>query len=331
MRLIIPMAGIGKRMRPHTLTTPKPLLPVAGKPIVQQLVESISSMGKERIEEIAFVTGRFGSAVENSLLQIAKSVNSRGVICYQDEALGTAHAVLCAAESLKGEVVVAFADTLFFADFRIDQGQDAVIWVNKVEDPSQFGVVKVKESGMITDFVEKSPEFVSDLAIVGIYYFRDGANLRKEIESLIKEKRLDKGEYQLTSVLEIMKNKGLKMFAGNVDEWLDCGNKSATVHTNKRILERTGGMISSDLKSDGSVVIQPCFIGKNVKLSRSVIGPHVSVGDGCQIENSVIENSILTGECRISNAVIADSMIGKSTSYNGNTTDLSLGDFNQVK
>ena len=169
MKIIIPMAGMGKRMRPHTLTVPKPLIPVAGKPIVQHLMEDIISVCPEKVDEIAFVVGRFGSQVEKTLTDIAASLGAKGTIHYQDEPLGTAHAILCAHSSLKGKVVVAFADTLFKSNAKIDSEKDGAIWVKQIEDPRQFGVVKVNSENIITDFVEKPAQFVSDLAIIGIY------------------------------------------------------------------------------------------------------------------------------------------------------------------
>ena len=143
MKLIIPMAGMGKRMRPHTLPVPTPLLPVAGKPIVHWLIEDIAAVCEQPIDEIAFVIGDFGQETEAKLLEIAKSVGAKGHICYQHEPLGTAHAILCAKESLKGEVIVAFADTLFKAKFHLDTNPDGVIWVHKVENPSSFGAVSI--------------------------------------------------------------------------------------------------------------------------------------------------------------------------------------------
>ena len=174
MKIIVPMAGMGKRMRPHTHTTAKPLLPIAGKPIVQRLVEDLAKVAGEPVEEVAFVTNpAFGTAVEEQLVAIAKGVGAKGTIHHQTEALGTAHAILCAQSALSGPVIVAFADTLFRADMKLDADPDGVIWVNKVEDPRAFGVVKLDDKGIITEFVEKPQEFVSDLAIIGIYYFKD--------------------------------------------------------------------------------------------------------------------------------------------------------------
>lgn len=333
MKIIVPMAGIGKRMRPHTLTIPKPLLPIAGKPIVQRLVEDIAKVCKEPIEEIAFITGDFGAEVEKHLLEVANNLGAKGRICQQEEALGTAHAILCAQEILEGKCVVAFADTLFRADFTLDDTKDGIIWVQKVDDPRPFGVVKTNEEGVITDFVEKPQEFVSDLAIIGIYYFKDGAYLRKHLQHLIDNDIKDKGEYQLTNALENMKKEGTKFSPGTVKEWLDCGNKNATVYTNQRVLEflKEGNqLIDPSVKDINSVIIPPCYIGKNVVLKNSVVGPHVSIGDNTTLENSVIENSIIQKNSQLENVVIKDSMIGNHASIRKGADSLSVGDYNEI-
>lgn len=278
------MAGMGKRMRPHTLTVPKPLIPVAGKPIVQRLVEDIAKVCGEPVQEVAFIIGRFGAEVEKSLVKIAESVGAKGTIHYQDEPLGTAHAILCAQSALTGPVVVAFADTLFKADFTLDTNVPGTIWVQKVEDPKPFGVVKLNEQGEITDFVEKPTEFVSDLAIIGIYYFQDGEYLRQELQYLLDNDIKDKGEFQLTNALENMKNKGTTFVPGRVTEWLDCGNKDATVYTNQRYLEylqeRGEPLVAESAKVTNSVLIPPVYIGEGVVITDSVVGPHVSLGKG---------------------------------------------------
>ena len=329
MKIIVPMAGMGKRMRPHTLTIPKPLLPVAGKPIVQRLVEDIIKTCNEKVDEVAYVIGNFGSAVEKNLISIAENAGAKGTIYYQDEPRGTAHAVLCAGDSLKGKAVVAFADTLFRTDFTIDASQDGVIWVKKIENPDAFGVVKINDENIITDFVEKPKTFVSDLAIIGIYYFKDSAYLKQELQYLIANNIKDKGEFQLTSALENMKNKGTRFVPGTVIEWLDCGNKDATVHTNRRILELHKGnhLIASSVKKENAVIIAPCYIGDNVEIKNSVVGPHVSVGNNSRIINSVVQNSIIQTHATIIAANIDNSMIGNYVEYAGDKRDLSIGDF----
>ena len=329
MRIIVPMAGMGKRMRPHTLTVPKPLLPVAGKPIVQWLVEDITKVCKEKVEEIAFVIGDFGKAVEAQLLSIATSLGAKGSIYYQDEALGTAHAILCAKDALQGKVIVAFADTLFRADFTIDEKKEGIIWVNKIDDPRMFGVVKVNDKGVITDFIEKPQTFVSDLAIIGIYYFKDGEYLRKEMQYLIDNNIREKGEYQLTNALENMKTKGTQFVPGKVVEWLDCGNKDATVYTNKRILDIHKEIIKvpATLKKENATIIQPCFIGENVEIKNAIIGPYVSIGANTKVESSVITNSIIQANVIIRNSVLDNSMIGNFAEYVQAPEQLSLSDY----
>jgi len=332
MKIIIPMAGMGKRMRPHTLTVPKPLIPIAGKPIVQRLVEDIVKVCGEKVDEIAFVIGRFGTEVENKLKAIATSLGAEGTIHYQDEALGTAHAILCAQSALKGNVVVAFADTLFKADFTLDSSRDNTIWVQQVEDPKPFGVVKLNERGEITDFIEKPETFVSDLAIIGIYYFKDGEQIRKELQYLLDNDIKDKGEYQLTNALENMKEKGVVFVPGRVAEWLDCGNKNSTVYTNQRYLEFIADqkLVSDSARLVNSIIIQPVYIGEGAVISNSVVGPHVSIGKGTRIENSIVSNSIIQENSHVKNGNITDSMIGSHAHYHGKAADLSVGDYNFI-
>ncbi|MCU0448192.1 MAG: sugar phosphate nucleotidyltransferase [Microscillaceae bacterium] len=334
MKIIIPMAGKGTRMRPHTLTIPKPLVPIAGKPIVHRLVLDIVKVCNEPVEEIAFIIDReFGKAVEQELIQIAESVGSKGIINYQDEKLGTAHAILCAEQSLKGKVVVAFADTLFKADFVLDTNQEGIIWVEKVANPQQFGVVKLNAQNEITDFVEKPTEFISDLAIIGIYYFKDGEYLRREMQYLLDNNIKDKGEFQLTNALENMKSKGTKFLPGKVTEWLDCGNKDATVYTNQRYLEyiKDTKLVADSAKLVNSVIIAPVYLDENVEIHNSVVGPYVSINKGAKIQNSIISNSIIRENTVVQDANITNSMLGTNVKYEGKAKDLSLGDYNVVK
>lgn len=328
------MAGMGKRMRPHTLTIPKPLLPIVGKPIVQRLVESIGAMSGSTIDEVAFIIHpSFGIAVEKQLVALAEKLGAKGSIYYQTEALGTAHAILCAAPSLEGNVTVAFADTLFKADFSVDTEQDGAIWVKRVDDPSAFGVIKTDADGHITEFVEKPATFVSDMAIIGIYYFKDGAYLKQELQYLIDNDIKDKGEYQLTNALENMKNQGRKLYPAPVIEWLDCGNKDVTVDTNARMLELIEGeeLISPSARIQNSIVIPPCYIGDNVVITDAVVGPHVSLGNNTTVHKSVISRSIIQTASHIENKVIHNSMIGNSVSLRGQAEDLSIGDYTVTK
>lgn len=330
MKIIVPMAGRGSRLRPHTLTVPKPLIPIAGKPIVQRLVEDIAKVAGEKIDEIAFIIGDFGAEVEESLVQIAESLGAKGSIYTQDEPLGTAHAIKCAEASMQGNVVVAFADTLFKADFVLDTNSDGVIWVKKVEDPSAFGVVKLDEYGFITDFVEKPETFVSDLAIIGIYYFNSAEKLMSEINYIMDHDIRQGGEYQLTTALENLRQKGAKFSLGKVDDWMDCGNKNATVETNGKVLGYEQENLAHPPLSatiENCMIIPPCFIGENVQIYNSKIGPYVSVGNNTKIINSNIDNSLIQENTVIDHGNLSNSMIGNSAQYYGVAREISLGDF----
>lgn len=333
MNIIIPMAGLGKRMRPHTLTVPKPLLPIAGKPIVHRLVEDIVRVCNEKVENIGFIIHpSFGKEVEESLEGIAMEVGATGKIYYQTEALGISHALLFARELFTGNIIVAFADTLFKADFKLDTTKDGIIWVQKVEDPSQFGVVKLNEKHEITAFVEKPTDYISDLAIIGIYYFKDGKKVAAEMQYLIDHNIKEKGEFQFTTALENLNRKGSVFLPGEVTEWLDCGNKNATVQTNQRYLEfiKDEKLVSDKAKVSNSVIIPPCFIGDDAVIENSVIGPHVSVGKGTRITDSRLKNSIIQSNTRIAYAVFENSMLGNFVNFEKKPLDLSVGDHNTI-
>lgn len=333
MRIVVPMAGMGKRMRPHTLTVPKPLLRIAGKTIVQRLVEDIVKVCHEPVEEIAFVIGRFGKEVEKNLLEIAANLGAKGKICYQDEPLGTAHAILCAEDTLQGKTIVAFADTLFKADFTLDDNKDGVLWVQQIEDPSQFGVIKLNEDKVITDYVEKPETFVSDLAMIGIYYFKDGANLRNELQYLIDHNIIKGGEYQLPDALRNMTEKGLQFVPGQVDEWMDCGNKNATVETNNRVLthlhEAGENIKANNSQITNSTIIEPVYIGDGVKINNSVVGPHVSVHANTQITDSIVKNSIIYNHTTLEGQYLSNSMVGNHVELSTQPNDKSIGDYSK--
>ncbi len=333
MNIIIPMAGWGTRLRPHSLTIPKPMLPIAGKPIVQRLAEDLMKTVTEKVENIAFIIRRdFGKKIEEHLIQVGKELNTPVHIFYQDEPLGTAHATLCAGDLLTGKIIVAFADTLFRFNKQLDTNQEGIIWVQKVQDPSAFGVVKLNAEGAITDFVEKPKDFVSDLAIIGIYYFKDGAKLRSEMQYLIDNNIREKGEYQLTNALENLKQKGTKFVPGEVSDWLDCGNKNATVDTNQRYLDfiKDENLVSEKAVIENSVIIQPAFIDEGTRIVNSVIGPHVSIGKNTVVEDCIVRNSIIQSQSSVKNQLIHNSIVGNYVNLQGKFTDLSVGDYTGI-
>ena len=336
MKIIVPMAGRGSRLRPHTLTIPKPLIPIAGKPIVHRLVEDIAAVLNQDIDEVAFIIHEsFGKKVEEELIAIAQKLGARGTIYYQNEALGTGHAIMCAKESLSGPAVIAYADTLIRADFDLDKTADSVIWVKQVDQPEAFGVINLNEKNEIIELVEKPKEFVSDLAVIGIYYFKDVAVLRNELQFVLDNNIIHGGEYQINDGIKQMMAKGMKFVPGKVDEWMDCGNKDVTVDTNNRMLNflHNDGihLIDYDVIQDNSTIIPPCYIGKNVVLINATVGPNVSLGDGCHISNSIIKNSLVQTHTHIKNARLDNAMIGNHASYDGDFTSISIGDYSVLE
>jgi glucose-1-phosphate thymidylyltransferase len=336
MKIIVPMAGRGSRLRPHTLTIPKPLIPIAGKPIVHRLVEDIAGVLNQSIEEVAFIIHEsFGKKVEEELIAIAQKLGAEGTIYYQNEALGTGHAIMCAENSLSGPAVIAYADTLIRADFDIDTTADSVIWVKKVDQPEAFGVVNLNEANEIIELVEKPKEFVSDLAVIGIYYFKDVGVLKNELQLVIKNNIIHGGEYQINDGIKQMMAKGMKFVPGEVDEWMDCGNKDVTVDTNNRMLNflHNDGihLIDFDVKQENSNIIPPCYIGEDVVLINATVGPNVSLGKGCHVINSSIKNSLIQTHAHIKNAKLDNAMIGNHATFDGNFTSISIGDYSVLE
>ncbi|MBQ4801361.1 NTP transferase domain-containing protein [Aquimarina sp. MMG015] len=338
MKIIVPMAGRGSRLRPHTLTVPKPLIPVAGKPIVHRLVSDIAKVLGEPIEEIAFVLGDpafFGDDVVESLTELAEELGAKASIYRQDQPLGTGHAIMCAKDSLSGPAVVAYADTLIRADFNLDKEADSVIWVKQVDQPEAYGVVKLNENKEIVELVEKPKEFVSDLAVIGIYYFKDIAVLKNELQYVLDHNIINGGEYQINDGIKRMMADGKVFVPGQVEEWMDCGNKNVTVETNSRMLgfleKDEEKLISDDVVLENATVVPPCCIGKGVVIKNGSIGPNVSIGDGCSIEDSTIKNSLIQNQTIVKNATLDNAMIGNHVYYDGKYTTISIGDYSTLE
>lgn len=329
------MAGRGSRLRPHSLTVPKPLIPVAGQPIVHRLVKDIVKVLDQPIEEIAFVLGDsawFGEEVVSSLEDLARGLGAKASIYRQDEPLGTGHAIMCAKESLSGPAVIAYADTLIRANFNLDPEADAVIWVKQVDQPEAYGVVKLNEKREIVELVEKPKEFVSDLAVIGIYYFKDVAVLKDQLQYVLDNNIINGGEYQINDGIKGMMAHGKTFKTGEVSEWMDCGNKTVTLETNMRMLgflkaDGEEQLIAASVNQDNAKIIEPCYIGENVILKNATIGPNVSIGDNCVIEDSTVKNSLIQSNTTIKNANLVEAMIGNHVKYDGEFTKISIGDY----
>ncbi len=332
------MAGRGSRLRPHTLTIPKPLIPVAGKPIVHQLVSDIAQVLGEPIEEIAFILGDpafFGEDVVTSLQELGENLGAKVSIYRQLDPKGTGHAIMCAEPSLSGPAVIAYADTLIRATFNLDKEADSVIWTKRVENPEAYGVVNLNEKEEIIELVEKPKTFVSDQAVIGIYYFKEVGELKKELQYVLDNEIIHGGEYQINDGIKRMMAAGKIFKTGTVEEWMDCGNKEVTVETNGKMLQflmDDGKQLLSDkYTSENSKVIPPCYIGDGVVLKNATVGPFVSIGNETTLENCTVKNSIIQTQSVIKNATLDNAMIGNHVMYDGNFTQISIGDYSELK
>lgn len=329
MKLIIPMAGRGTRVRPHSHTTPKPLLPVAGTMIVERIVETFAKTLDRTISEIVYILGPdFGRPIRDTLSKMSERHQAKATFRIQETALGTAHAVACAAEDLEGEVIIVFADTLFDSKNKVSvDDADSVIWLKEVEDPSRFGVA-VHEGDTITGFVEKPSEPISNLAIIGVYYFREGKDLMKEIQYLLDHNVTGHGnEYQLTDALDRMLKDGKLFKKATVDEWLDCGTLPAWLDTSAVILEKENHTAPG---FEQTTIHPPVFIGEGVTIKGSEIGPNVSVEAGTEIHNSTIKDSIIQKNALLKECILHDSTIGAEAEAEGLRGVVHIGDHSVV-
>jgi glucose-1-phosphate thymidylyltransferase len=313
------------------------MLPVAGSPIVAQLVNEIARVVAKPIEEVAYVLGDpafFGKAIEEELTEVANELGAKAKIYRQLEPLGTGHAVMCASDSLTGPIIVAYADTLIRADLSLDPESDGMIWVKKVSNPKAYGVVQLNENDKINSLVEKPQKFVSDLAVIGIYYFRDAAVIKSELTDSMKKARSHGEEFLLNEGILSMMKKGAIFTPGKVKEWMDCGNPKITLETNKKMLgiltEEGNKLIADNITKENSEIIPPCYIGKGVVLKNSIVGPNVSIGQGSLVENSTISDCLIQKNTAIKNAKLFGSMIGNHVKYDGNHNFISIGDYSEL-
>ena len=332
MKLIVPMAGRGTRVRPHSHVTPKPLLSVKGRSIVERMVDTFAQVMPTVPDEGVFVLGPdFGSEIRDQLTALCEDRDMTAQFAVQEESLGTAHAVGCAEAHLEGDGIVVFADTLFQIDEAVtfDDEADVVAFVREVEDPSRFGVA-VRDGEHVTKLVEKPDEPISNEALIGIYYVRDLADLKTEIDYLIENDMRGKGgEYQLTDAFDRRLQKGDTFTTASVDAWMDCGTIPALLETTGRVLDRE----SDDLHQGtvkNSVVHDPVYVGPEATIENAVVGPHVSVEEGATVKNAVLRDSIVFAEGMVENAVLADSVVGRHAAVDQGIDSLNVGDHSQI-
>ena len=331
MKLIVPMAGRGTRVRPHSHVTPKPLINVCGRSMVERIVDMFMEVLPRPLDEGVFVLGPdFGPEVHEALAQICARHDMSPHFAVQDVAKGTAHAVSFASDHLEGEGIVVFADTLFYMEPGIDLSEaDVVAWVKSVEDPSRFGVA-VREDDRIVALVEKPKELISNEALIGIYYVRDLSRLRDAIQYLFDKELTGVGdEYQLTDAFDHMLKQGAIFKTAGVTAWLDCGTIQALYETTMEIVTRENTPIPESAVTQ-SVVIEPAFIAEGARIERSVVGPNVSIESGAVIKESVIRDSIVFAEASIDNAHLVGSLIGASAEVSGTPAAINIGDHSSI-
>lgn len=332
MKLIIPMAGRGTRVRPHSHTTPKPLLPVAGTMIVERIVQTFGRTIDRKIDEIVYILGPdFGSDIRDRLTEMSHRQGATATFRVQQKALGTAHAVYSARDDLQGEAIIVFADTLFDRKTKVElDGADSIIWLKEVEDPSRFGVA-VHEGETITDFVEKPSKPISNLAIIGVYYFREASQLRDQIARLIDRNITGHGgEYQLTDALDALLKEGKTFRTATVDEWMDCGTIDAWLDTSCEMLAKENPAVDP-ARFPHATIHPPVYIAENVTIENCEIGPSVSIGTGVTLKNSTIRESLVHDHTTIIDSTLERSTVGQHTVVSGLNGSIHLGDHSSVK
>lgn len=326
------MAGKGKRLRPHTIEFPKPLFNIAGKSILSYLLYSLNQILNKNFTSINFIISRhFSDEIKNNIKYLSESYCDNINFFIQEAPLGTAHALNCAKSALNGEVLIAFADTIFFSKNKIQElYNDGLIFVKKVDNPSQYGIVITSEDNLIKEFYEKPEKPISNLAIIGIYLFKDGQILQNAIEDIIKKDYKVKGEYQLTDALELLIKANYKIQCYSVDEWLDCGNKNSLIEANAIILNKNIHKTSNNFQQVNSIITEPCYIGNDVIIENSIIGPYVSIHNKSIIKNCIIKNSIIGSNVEIENKLIVDSIIGNFSAIKGEFNILNIGNYTSI-
>ncbi len=321
MKAIIPVAGFGTRMRPHTLTHPKVLLPVADKPMIAHIVEKLIEDG---VDELVFVVGHLGDQVQD-FIRSTYRVTSHFIP--QTEFLGLGHAIYTASNFLQEEpLIIVLGDTIYDVDLKpVLASPYSTLGVKKVADPRRFGVAVLDSQGFITRLVEKPAEFISDLALVGLYFFRNGASLKAALEELIQRNIRTRNEYQLTDALQLMIEHGEKLTTFPVEGWYDCGKPETLLETNGILLRRD--FAGASYSFPNTIIIPPVYIHPDVQIENSIIGPHVTVWEGSHIRNARIHDSILMKHCRVDGAYLRHSILGDHARVKRHPEELNLGDY----
>jgi len=327
MKAVIPVAGIGTRLRPHTHTHPKSLIPVAGKPILAHIIDQLIEGG---INDFVFIIGYLGDKVQEYISKNYPDINTSYVM--QTTGRGTGHAIWLAKEVIDNEpILIVFGDTICEVDWKeIIESNNSLLGVKKVDDPRQFGVAEVDKEGKIIRLIEKPAIPKSNLALVGIYKIQETEELMNCLNSIIEHNIKSQNEFHLTDAMMCMVNNGVNFYPYNVNSWFDCGKKEILLQTNQLLLKRGGfDKVNCDQASN-SIIIPPVFIDKGCKISNSIIGPNVSIGENAVIESSIIKESIIGPFAELNHAVLSNSLIGNDASLHGTVHSLNLGDSAEI-
>lgn len=310
-------------MRPQTYTRPKPLVNLAGKPLLGHILDRLEPLP---IEEVVFITGYLGSQIEE---YVSSTCSFPAHYVEQTEQLGQAHAIALAREWLQGPTFVVFADTIFETDITVltRVQSDGLLYVREVEDPRRFGVA-VMDGDHIARLVEKPTTPVSNLAVVGLYYFSRGEELLSAVDELVASGRQTMGEYYIADAIQIMIDNGAKLDTHKMEVWLDCGTPSALLETNRYLLGSNGQPATPEYR--GSSIVPPVYIGDGVTIESSVIGPNVSLDSGAKVMGSIVSDSILGKECQIHNMTLSGSIIGHGATVRGTHSTLNVGDTSYI-
>jgi len=330
MKAIIPVAGIGSQLRPHTHTQPKSLVPIAGKPIIAHIIDYLREGG---IKDFVFVIGYLGSKVESYILEEYKEKDIEISFVVQEPRKGIAHALYCVRDHIKkaDELLVLLGDTILELDLKkFLASKDSIIGIKKVDNPGKFGVVELDEDNYVKRLVEKPKIPKSNLAMVGIYKAIDPALLAEAVEYIIEHKIKTLGEYQLTDALTYMLKKGKKITTLVVDNWYDCGQKESLLEANAILLNKPAVSSPKEGDFENTIIIPPASIGKNCFIQNSIIGPNVAIGNNSSIESSIVTNSIIGSYSELKNTVLENSIIGNDSSLNGLSQNLNIGDNTEI-
>jgi glucose-1-phosphate thymidylyltransferase len=327
MKIVIPLAGFGKRLRPHTFTKPKPLVIVAGKPVLGHVLDMFQTL--DNVEEIIFIVGHLGEQIEAYVAEEYPGIRA----CYyrQEELNGQSTALYLARERLQGPMLMVFVDTIIQADLAglKSETADAVTWVKPVEDPRRFGVAEVGADGCVTRLVEKPTDKRNNLVVVGFYYFKQAERLMAAIEEQIERDIRTQDEYFLADAVNLMLAHGARMRVQPVDVWLDCGKAETVLETNRYLLEH-GHDNSAEVRAERSVIIPPVNVHPTAEIRGSIIGPHATIAARCQVENSIIRDSILDEGATVQDGLLSQSLIGRDARLSGRFRSFNIGEASEV-